>query len=198
MLSYVQRDFPPQPVVGPLCRWTASDQEHGVKAVSVSQKSFFVLKSQSILPSKVCPGSRRKWVRVCAMPCFSERGHYRRSAETEREVRLGCFVRDYCFTPWSFIVLLLSVSLCSFPSRLVCAYTLALLSFTLFTVSPSIFPSLTLFCHRYLFRSGLIVNLVLLFFGLSNELVKWHSVQKMENHFSFGGLHLQKDASGGL
>lgn len=163
MLSYVQRDFPPQPVVGPLCRSTASDQEHGVKAVSVSQKSFFMLKSQSILPSKVCPGSSRKWVRVCAMPCFlSEAITEDPQRRSERSVlAVLCEIIVSPLDPF----LLLSVSLCLFPSRLVCAYTLALLSFTLFTVSPSIFPSLPLFCHRYLFRSGLIANLVLLFFG---------------------------------
>lgn len=76
---------------------------------------------QSILLPKMRPGSRRKWVRVCAMPCFSEHGHYRRSAETEREtqtnreVRLGCFVQDYCFTSWSVLFLLLSVLLLVFP-----------------------------------------------------------------------------------
>lgn len=33
----------------------------------------------------MCPGSKRKWVRVREMPCFSESGHYRGSTETEKE-----------------------------------------------------------------------------------------------------------------
>lgn len=108
---------------------------------------------KSILPLKMCPGSRRKWVGACAMPCFSEHGHYRRSAETEREtqtnreVRLGCFAGDYCFTPWSFLFLLSSGVPLIFPSP--CLQLPLLSSYLLFCLlflSPHLPPPLIL-CH---------------------------------------------------
>lgn len=100
-----------------------------LKRFCVSEK-LSVPKFQSILPPKMCPGSRRKWVRVCAIPCFSEHGHYRRSTETKREtqtnqeVRLGCFVWDYCFTPWSFLFLLLCLILPVSPLLLLSSFIL--------------------------------------------------------------------------
>ena len=54
-----------------------------LKQSCVSEK-LSALEFQSILPLKCVQGAERKWVRGCAVPCFSEHSHYRGSAETER------------------------------------------------------------------------------------------------------------------
>lgn len=105
---------------------TTTDRELGVKAILCLRKAFCAPVSIYFAP-KMCPGSGRKWVRACAMPCFSEHGHYRRSAETERgnlnkpRGPSWLFCAILLFHPLIFLFLLLSVLLLVFP-RLAHAY----------------------------------------------------------------------------
>lgn len=161
-----------------------------LKQFCVSEK-LSVLEFQSISLPKMCPGSRRKWVRAFAMPCFSEHGHYRRSAETSEKLKqtkrsvlaVLCKIIVSPLDPFYFYCF--PFLLLVFP-RFVHAYLcLALLSFILFSVSFSMpmFPSPLLFSAILPYSPLISSPRSCFYFGSSDELVKWYSVQKMENTF---------------
>ena len=94
-------------------------------------KSALCPSSNPFYPPKMCPGSRGKWVKICAAPGFSGHDHYKRSAETHKtqinqKVRLGYFLQDYCFTFWYFLFLLPPVFLLIFSGLALCFYFFSL------------------------------------------------------------------------
>lgn len=59
-----------KPLSDPPCPSTATHTRNMVLEQFCVSEKIFVLEFQSIWPSKMCPGSRRKWVSLCAVPCF--------------------------------------------------------------------------------------------------------------------------------
>lgn len=70
----------------------------------MSPKSSLYLSFNPFYPLKCIQGAEENELHSAQRLHFSEHGHYRRSAETEREIQmdqkvcLGCFLQHYCFT----------------------------------------------------------------------------------------------------
>lgn len=115
----------------------------------MSRKSFLCSSFNPFYPLKCVLGAGEnelqavKCLAFLSMAITEDPQRWSMKLKTNREVRLGCFVRDYSFTSQSFLFLLLSVLLLVFPCLVSAYLCLALLSIFLFTVSLSvpIFPS---------------------------------------------------------
>lgn len=144
-----------------------------LKQLCVSKK-LSALEFQSILPPKMCRGSRRKWVRVRAAACFSENGHYRWSTEMEERKSNEPKRLSWMFCAKLLLRLLILFIFIAFWSFCLFFHCLVL-ALAIFSVILLIcfFPMCLFSIHFYLSSVS--------HFGLTDGLGKWYSIRKTES-----------------